>query len=111
NGNPTSCCDPNRNKFSPRVGVAVNLNDKTVLRGGYGLFWAPLLHGGTSSGYNPIGYTQNTDVIGSNDGGRTPAANLSDPFPNGLLKPIGNALGPAVGTGQNISFINQFARS
>ncbi len=28
-------------KASPRVGFAYSLNDKTVVRGGYGLFWAP----------------------------------------------------------------------
>ena len=30
---------PDRNNFAPRVGVVYTLNDKTVLRGGYGIFY------------------------------------------------------------------------
>ena len=39
---PTSTTgNPPAIKFSPRVGFAYSMNDKTVVRGGYGLFWAP----------------------------------------------------------------------
>ncbi|MEN3335230.1 MAG: hypothetical protein V7641_4595, partial [Blastocatellia bacterium] len=31
--------------ISPRIGVAVSLNQKTVVRGGFGLYYAPLLYG------------------------------------------------------------------
>ena len=41
NGNPTTQGNPPKVKWSPRVGVVYSLNTKTVLRGGYGLYWAP----------------------------------------------------------------------
>ena len=32
---------PNSDKFAPRVGFAYALDEKTSIRGGYGLLWAP----------------------------------------------------------------------
>ena len=52
-------------KWSPRVGAVYSLNAKTVLRGGYGLYWAPWNYPAPStstSNYGQIGYTQNTLV-------------------------------------------------
>ncbi|HVF88329.1 MAG TPA: TonB-dependent receptor, partial [Pyrinomonadaceae bacterium] len=40
-GQSEGAFEPDRNNFQPRVGVAYQLNDKTVLRGGYGLFYFP----------------------------------------------------------------------
>ena len=50
-------------KWSPRVGAVYSLNTKTVLRGGYGLYWAPWNYpvpSSTTSNYGQIGFTQNT---------------------------------------------------
>jgi hypothetical protein len=107
NGNKTSVMDPSKTKFAPRFGMAYMLNDKTTVRGGYGLYWAPVSYGG----YNPLGYTQITNLIGTTDGGRTAIASLDNPFPNGFLKPVGNSLGTSVGLGQGVSYIDQNARS
>ncbi len=35
---------PDYSNFSPRFGFAYSVNDKTVVRGGYGLYYAPLLY-------------------------------------------------------------------
>src|SRR5450432_965953 len=43
-GAPISVGNYNSQKWGPRVGVAYQLNGKTVLRGGYGLFWAPQIY-------------------------------------------------------------------
>ena len=36
-------------KWSPRVGAAYAFDDETVLRGGYGLYWAPFNYPGSST--------------------------------------------------------------
>ncbi len=107
NGAPTECCNPSNKKFSPRVGFAYQWSPKTTIRGGYGIFWAPVSYGGFSS----LGYSQQTDYVGSFDGGQTPAGSLSNPFPNGLSKPVGNSLGYLAGIGQALSFMNPNAGS
>ena len=57
NGNSIHVSNPNMNKLGPRAGIAWQLNSKTTLRGGYGLFWAPQFAIGTP--YNPPpGYTR-----------------------------------------------------
>jgi hypothetical protein len=96
----SECCSPSNLKFAPRFGAAYALNDKTTLRGGYGMFWAPIAF----SGLTPVGYTQNTDYVGSFDGGQTPAGTLSNPFPNGLSQPVGNTLGLMAGVGSSVTY-------
>ena len=80
NGAPTQTSDYKQNKFSPRIGVAYQLNSKTTIRGGYGMFWAPAF--GLSAPFNSEGITAttspNADVAG------IPQIKLTDPFPNGL---------------------------
>ncbi|MEZ5404008.1 MAG: TonB-dependent receptor [Bryobacteraceae bacterium] len=107
NGAPAQTGNNNRNKLSPRIGAAYALDSKTTLRGGYGLFWAPIPYGLQST----LGYAQTTPVLASIDGNATPASVLSNPFPSGLLPIVGNSLGQLAGVGQSISFIDQFHRS
>ena len=40
-GYPTHQGNPSQRNFGPRAGVAWSLDAQTVVRGGYGLFWAP----------------------------------------------------------------------
>jgi trimeric autotransporter adhesin len=108
NGYGTTAGNPNRDKFGPRFGFAYALDPKTVVRGGYGLFWAPLSFGLQST----FGYTAITNYVSSNDGGATPANSLGNPFPSGVLQPSGNTLGLLAGIGgQNISAYDSTARS
>jgi len=108
NGNPTTQGNPPKAKFSPRVGVVYSINQKTVLRGGYGLFWAPYNYPVPSStsnngNYGQIGYTNNTTVPQATV---TPTVTLNNPFPNGLVSPVGNSLGLLSGVGTSISFVD-----
>jgi hypothetical protein len=68
--------------FAPRLGLAFRLNDKTVVRSGYGIFYVQ--NDGT-------GGSQLTSVTqpwaSTPDGEITPAASLSNPFPTGILQP------------------------
>jgi hypothetical protein len=87
------------NNFGPRVGVAYQLNEKTVLRGGYGLSYLPAFDPGTR-----LGFSVGTDYVASTDGGLKPANTLSNPYPNGLIRPSGSALGLATLLGQSFTF-------
>ena len=109
NGNPISTGNPNLNKFGPRIGAAWQLNSKTTIRGGYGLFWAPQAAIGTP--YNPPGYTATSTYVASNDGNATPANNLTNPFPTGVGKPTGNSLGDVTGVGQSLSILDPDSKS
>jgi hypothetical protein len=109
NNNPTSVGNPNLNKFSPRVGFAWQVLPKTVVRGGYGIFWAPQFSIG--SPLATPGYSVTTSYIASTNGNATPAGSLSNPFPSGLTQPAGNSQGAATGNGQSISIYDPVSRS
>ncbi len=95
NGYGNEATHPTGTKFGPRAGFAYALDSKTSIRGGYGLFWAPFSFGL----YTPIGYTQSTPYVASNDNNVTPAGTLSNPFPSGVLAPAGNSAGALTGLG------------
>ncbi len=110
NGNPTSVGNYNSNKWSPRIGVAWQVNGKTVVRAGYGIFWAPQIALGAP--INTLGYSATTSFTGSTDAsGTNLAATLTNPFPAGLVQPSGNTLGTAAGLGQSFSLVDPNAKS
>ena len=100
NGNNTYVGDPPGVKMSPRVGAAYSLNDKTVIRGGYGLFWAPWQSGLQST----PGYTQTTTLQQDT---LTPITSIDNPFPTGLAPVSGNSLGMLTGVSSAVTFIDQ----
>ncbi len=101
--------NPYDNKFGPRLGLAYQVNSKTVIRAGYGIFWAPQF--AISTPPATVGYAQTTTYIASTDNNLTPASSLSNPFPGGILQPAGNSLGNLTGIGQPISLADPHARS
>lgn len=98
-GNPTETGTPLSVKTAPRFGLAYSVDPKTVVRAGYGIFWAPSFF----TFQNTIGYSQTTPIVTSTDGNFTPAVTLSNPYPNGLLQPTGNAVGGLSGIGQAVT--------
>jgi hypothetical protein len=85
-------------KFSPRGGFAYSLNDKTVVRGGYGLFWAPWAYGANNS----VGYSATTTLQQDTT---IPITSIVNPFPT-LIDVSGNALGMLSGVSSAISFVD-----
>ena len=79
------------NLFSPRLGLAYRLDDRTVIRTGYGIFW---LGNDVAFGFAPNGDPVNaytTPFLGTLDGSLTPKDTLSNPFPSGLIAPPGRS--------------------
>ncbi len=105
NGANTYQGNPPGMKVSPRVGVAFTMNPKTVLRAGYGIYWAPWNYQPVSGvNYGQIGYVRQTFI---SQGQFTPTVSLNNPFPNGALQPVGNSLGALTGVGGQIEFVDQ----
>ena len=86
--------------FGPRFGLAYQLQTRTVVRAGYGIFYTPAMEFGDYQGLSLNGYSQTTPYVGSLDG-VTPQNLLSNPFPAGLLAPVGQAAGGATNVGQS----------
>jgi hypothetical protein len=99
NGIPAGSIDPSRDNFAPRFGFAYQATNKVVLRGGYGIFYIPTV----GASYTSTGFTINTAMNTSVDGGLTPADSLDNPFPTGLKRPTGSSLGAATGIGGPVS--------
>jgi hypothetical protein len=89
-------------EFLPRVGLAYRLDDKTVIRSGFGIFYDSLGIGRNSL---PVqnGFSRGTTVASSLNEGATYLDSLANPFPTGLLQPVGSSLGADLGAGGGIS--------
>ena len=123
NGNPRTEGNFDTNDFGPRFGFAYQLFPKTVIRGGYALFYSPMsdilsylgnvstfspstpFTGSTTSNALPAGVASGTTVVTNATGGGfnatglvTPSSftSISNPFPAGLVLRSGSFSGPPV---------------
>ena len=101
NGNPTNTGNMG-SKYSPRAGLAYALNPSTVVRGGAGIFYFPLVYS-TSPALAP-GYVV-TNSIPTQTG--VPTISLSNPFPNLQTSAPGNSNGLSQNIGTSLSVIDQ----
>jgi len=102
-GVPRQAADIFGSAYQPRIGVAYQLDGKTVIRGGWGRFFL-----NPNNDYlQTNGYSQSTPYTFSGDEGRT-AVNqkIADPFPNGIRVPQGSARGLLSFAGQGFNFVN-----
>jgi len=78
---------PQKLDFSPRVGFAYQLDTKTVLRGGYGIFYVPFDRAGSENqlALNPPGFINNNISLAST--ALTPVFPLDSGFPTTFLNP------------------------
>ena len=102
NGQPRGQTDPVWKNFSPRMGIAYELHPKLIMRAGYGIFFSGTTAAGRGTGASP-GFSVATPMVASVDG-VTPVDRLSNPFPSGLLPPIGSADGLLTLIGQGAQF-------
>jgi hypothetical protein len=106
-GQPAALMGTPKNQFQPRIGLAYNLHDKWVLRGGFGMYYVGEDATGSSNGFS-----RQTDALVSTNG-LTPLAGMTtaNPFvglPNGkLLAPIGTSLGAGSFLGEGVSAFNR----
>lgn len=90
---------PQYRMFAPRVGLAYQLRPSTIIRTGYGVFYAMAPYGANHYGTAPFGAT--TPWLNTIDG-ITPNHYLRNPFPNGVLLPEGSAGGLLSATGLGV---------
>ncbi|MBI4893328.1 MAG: carboxypeptidase regulatory-like domain-containing protein [Acidobacteria bacterium] len=89
---------------SPRLGLSwapQAFSGKTVLRGGFGVFnnsVGAYLTGPTQ------GFSQTTTLVPSNDNYVTANATFANPYPTGILQPVGSANGVNTNLGNSISY-------
>ncbi|HEY0174476.1 MAG TPA: TonB-dependent receptor [Pyrinomonadaceae bacterium] len=99
--NNRAISDTDKTNWQPRVGVAYQLNDKTVVRGGFGIFMAPF----QVETPQQVGFSNGTQNPITTNNGATFLYNLTNPFPGGsatLLEPSGSSLGLLTGLGQAV---------
>jgi hypothetical protein len=90
-----------KNNIQPRVGFAYKWTEKMVVRGGWGIYVSPFVF---SNGLNQMGYSQSTPFTANLNNGLPPfQSTLSDPYPQSVLQPKGNLLGPATFLGQSLT--------
>src|SRR5262249_12098949 len=106
NGVPRGLFNPDHHDFQPRLGFAYSLNDKTVLRGGFGRYYAFSDQFGSQTGF-----FIDTPYIANDLGGKVGVPELgvntfANPFPNGLAVAPGSSAGLLTQVGQGLSFDN-----
>jgi hypothetical protein len=103
NGQSRSAAGTTKNNWGPRAGVAYQINERLVLRTGFGLYYS----NPNNDFFRTAGFSNSTNVNNSLDAGRTFIPGLlSNPFPNGINQPIGSSRGAATFVGQNPTFFN-----
>ncbi|MBO0800495.1 MAG: TonB-dependent receptor, partial [Blastocatellia bacterium] len=75
-GKPRGAFDPDPNNIQPRLGVAFLLNDRTVMRGGVGIFYAQVWDDPGS-----LGFSQRTTFTSGTHQPGIPDVDIRDPFP------------------------------
>ena len=112
-GQPEEAFERDRNNIQPRLGFAYQLTKDTVVRGGYGVFFFPQAEFGGSTGFTIDTFLAPNSTASGQAAGFTPftdpatgQARLSNPFPAGVVQPLGASLGLLTQAGGDITFGN-----
>jgi hypothetical protein len=107
--NQRSSLDTDYRDIQPRLGIAYSLNDKTVIRTGYGIYYAvsDSVAGANAISPNAPGFYAPTGWQTTYPGyPATPPPGLSNPFPFGLVPITGSSLGllTNIASGQTVDY-------
>ncbi len=83
NGNSRSQYNLDKNNIAPRVGLAYQVDGKTVVRAGFGQLFGPSTMAAQGT-VGPYGFRNDYPWVTSLDNGLTPLNYLRNPFPNGF---------------------------
>ncbi len=89
--------------YGPRFGFAYRANDKTVIRGGYGIYYAGVTMNGFNANPN-YGYSTNPSVTDLSNG-RQAAFSLDNGFPQGAVQ-LPPQISPTLANGTNLQYMN-----
>ena len=103
NGNNGNLYNTPKNVFMPRAGIAYQLDNKTVIRSGFGMFAGFL--GQRRGDVQQNGFSQNTNMVLTNNNGLSFLTTLANPFPNGISEPVGAAAGLQTYLGQGFTLL------
>ncbi len=100
-GNPRTQFHKDLNNVGPRIGLAYQLDSKTVIRAGYGHYFGPSRQAAQGT-VGPFGFRVEYLWVTSVDGGLTPFNTLSNPYPEGFRDVPGAADGLLTQAGANL---------
>lgn len=93
-----------KNNWQPRIGFSYAIDQKTVVRGGFGIFTAPFQLVTQNVIFQP-GFSTGTPFTASTNNGLTFLANLSNPFPSGILPSLGDSQGLMTFAGTDLTSV------
>jgi hypothetical protein len=93
-----------KNNWQPRIGFSYAVDQKTVIRGGFGIFTAPFQVITQNVTFQP-GFSSPTLFTPSTNNGLTFIATLANPFPNGIAASPGSAQGLMTFVGRDLTSV------
>lgn len=91
--------EPRWKDWSPRFGFAYQVDSKTAIRGAYGIYFNPSMRAAAATIGN-VGFSASTTFDAVPGNVTLSGATLSNPFPNGIAKPVGSSQGLSTAVGQ-----------
>jgi hypothetical protein len=103
-GQPRELWQRDKNNLMPRIGLAYTFAKNTVFRAGYGIYFSGL--GLRRTDVTQNGFERNTNVVPTRDSGLSFYGTLSNPFPDGILDPVGASLGIMTDAGNSVDYFD-----
>jgi hypothetical protein len=103
NGHPNTFEQLQGDTYGPRFGFAYRVSDKTVIRGGYGIYYAPVTMNGFQANSN-YGFSTNPSVTDLTNG-RQAAFSLDNGFPQSAVQ-LPPQISPILENGTSVLYMN-----